>query len=115
MTIPFPSTPTTPAPETYSRLMSVPGHGYALFQPELDACHSKQYRMRGIGVGDVGVINIDGGFDFLFNVHSSRSDLNPPELPENFKMLQSVDISDDLCFSPGTHLLSLGVDQTGDS
>ena len=99
--------------ETYARLMSAHGHGYALYQPELDRFLPMAYRIKGVGIGDVGVIQ-DGSFDFLFNVCSSG--INPPELPYNFEMLQpvNIDISDGQYFSPGTHVFSLGVNQTGD-
>jgi hypothetical protein len=92
--------------EAYSSLMSALGHGHPLYQPELDRFLPTEYTMKGVGIGDVGVIQ-DGSFDYLFNVYTPQGGINPPQLPCNFEMLKPVNISDDQYFLPGTHVLSM--------
>ncbi|KAF9022897.1 hypothetical protein BDZ89DRAFT_956163, partial [Hymenopellis radicata] len=58
----------------YRRLLSRNGHGYPLWIPDPDENLPEAYRKDGISIGDVGLLTVDGGFDFLFNVHASAND-----------------------------------------
>jgi hypothetical protein len=75
-----------------------------------------EYQKRGVGVGDVGRITPDGGFDFMFNIDSSLASLvNPLTLPRNFETIPPVEIRSDPYFLPGESLLSDHVKQTKDT
>ena len=90
-------------------------HGYALYYPDPDSSLPVGYQRNGVRIGDVGIVTRDGNFEFLFNVCVQNGHNNPQELPNNFEMLESVDLSNRPYFQPGTHLLSNGVNQTNDS
>ncbi|KAM6503995.1 hypothetical protein JOM56_000938 [Amanita muscaria] len=68
--------------------------GYPLYIPEPDHGLSREYRKRGVRIGDVGSITPEGAFDFLFNIClPAGHPINPPELPNGFEMLPTSDIS----------------------
>lgn len=47
------------------------------------------YRKEGMHIGDVGVINLRGSFEFLFNIcHPADHPINVQGVPKNFKQLQ---------------------------
>jgi hypothetical protein len=62
-----------------------PGSGYPFYIPEPDENLPPQYRSEGIRIGDVGVINAGGGFDFLFNITRPADDpINLNRVPSGF-------------------------------
>ena len=60
--------------------------GYPLYDPKPFSELSKDYPRNGVNVGDVGFVRGDGSFDFLFNICSSKSMINPPDLPDGFSL-----------------------------
>jgi hypothetical protein len=67
----------------YARILLTRGHGYPLWVPE-PPTNIDGYAVEGARIGDVGVINYDGSFKFLFNIFLPRSHainvLAPPSL-----------------------------------
>ncbi|KAF8995329.1 hypothetical protein BDQ17DRAFT_1211610, partial [Cyathus striatus] len=54
--------------ELYARLLWIKGRGFPLWYPSPEANLPAEYRKNGIRIGDVGIINSSGQFDFLFNI-----------------------------------------------
>ena len=71
------------AADTYARILLAKRIGYPLWSPEPPNIPSG-YEIEGIRIGDVGIIDSDGQFDYLFNVCLRRENpLNrrsPPSL-----------------------------------
>lgn len=85
----------------YSKLLAAEGHGNALWVPEPDNNLPLESREKGVSIGDVGMLNVDGGFDFLFNVFLPASDpINARGVPENFEPLKLCG-EEDLAIQPG--------------
>jgi len=48
----------------------------------------KHFR-QGVGIGDVGILDTDGGFSYYFNIfHPSDDPIQTSELPRNFKPIE---------------------------
>ena len=58
--------------EVYARLLLPKGNGFPIWNPDPDHNLPDDYRQNGIRIGDVGIINRDGRWDFLFNICNSR-------------------------------------------
>ncbi|KAE9388140.1 hypothetical protein BT96DRAFT_836725 [Gymnopus androsaceus JB14] len=69
--------------------------GYPLWRPkDHDPRLPDIYKQDGIHIGDVGILDEFGGFDYLFNVcHPADHPLNEGRVPENFKLLE-IDYTD---------------------
>ncbi|KAK0215856.1 hypothetical protein EDD85DRAFT_443906 [Armillaria nabsnona] len=79
--------------EIYTRLLLQKEHGYPLWIPEPDGRLPEAYRGKGVGVGDVGILRNDGGFDYLFNACMSADDpINKGRVPEGFEPIICADI-----------------------
>ena len=66
--------------------------GYPLWVPQANTNTSKEYRSRGISIGDVGFFTESGEFDFLFSICLPADDpINPgqDELPDGFQPISS--------------------------
>lgn len=64
-------------------------HGFPLWSPQLDCSLHVDYRTNGVNVGDVGIITLDGGFDFLFNIWlPAAHPIQPPDLLHDFDALE---------------------------
>lgn len=83
------------ASEVYARLLLPKRLGFPLWNPTPDNNLPSEYRESGIGIGDVGIITMDGEFDFLFNI------CVPPDhpiniqygVPANFEHIGSIQTS----------------------
>jgi hypothetical protein len=53
--------------DVYARNLLVKSIGHPLWFPE-PSSYPPEYTRKGVGVGDVGVMSIEGHFDFLFNI-----------------------------------------------
>ncbi|KIL56457.1 hypothetical protein M378DRAFT_468977 [Amanita muscaria Koide BX008] len=93
--------------ERYIRSMLECNEGYPLYEPEPEP------NQEGVGIGDVGLVTEDGGFDFLFNVCPPADiSTNPAELPDDFEMLRSPEILVKTHFQSEARLFSNGVKRT---
>ena len=109
--------------EIYYRHLSVKALGYPLWMPEPNAGLPTQYQVKGVSIGDVGIITPSGSFDFLFNICLPVGDpINPEELPEHFTPidppLKPIDTLRQMEFKPYNYLASSSIERSqrdGDS
>ncbi|KAK0211869.1 hypothetical protein IW262DRAFT_1280255 [Armillaria fumosa] len=74
------------APVIYASLILPKGHGYPLWIPEPRSNHPN-----GTQIGDLGILNDDGGFTYLFNVCKGASDsINENRVPPGFEPLKNI-------------------------
>jgi len=69
------------------------GRGYPLWVLQANTNLSREYRSRGISIGDVGFITPSGEFDFLFNICLPADDpVNPGVdlVPDGFEPLKPL-------------------------
>jgi hypothetical protein len=102
--------------EIYERLLRRKGRGFALYVPEPNRRLPIAYQMKGVRIGDVGIVTADGGFSFLFNICVPHDDsINPRVLPEGFfplhPPLTDVDIVEFSRFKPGSYLASASIEK----
>ncbi len=76
-------TPSQRAPDIYASLLLPKGHGYPLWLPE-----PPSNLPSGTQIGDLGILNDDGGFTYLFNVCKDASDEN--RAPPGFEPLKGI-------------------------
>ena len=105
------STPFT-ASEVYAQLLLGQKRGYPLWNPKVEGSNNlpSEYKQHGIHIGDVGILNENGGFNPLFNTcHSWDHALNIRGVPPNFKVLE-INENDTLesprAFAPGSYVAS---------
>ncbi|KAF9002709.1 hypothetical protein BDQ17DRAFT_1306127 [Cyathus striatus] len=71
--------------ELYSRLLWSTDCGFPLWNPDADRNLPLEYRLKGISIGDVGILRSDGSFDFMFNVYLEANDpVNMNRVPNDF-------------------------------
>ncbi|KAF9061730.1 hypothetical protein BDP27DRAFT_323887 [Rhodocollybia butyracea] len=74
--------------ELYSQLLLPKKRGFPLWDPKPDMHLPSAYRAMGIGIGDVGYLDGDGTFNFLFNVCRLADDeSNVAGVPDGFRRL----------------------------
>jgi len=100
--------------DVYYRLLSSKKRGSPLWIPGTNKRLPIEYRRRGLGIGDVGVITERGFFDSLFNIclpcdHPLA--INPDKLPDNFYPLNISlsDIQEYSEFNQGSFLSSASI------
>ncbi|KAF9528877.1 hypothetical protein CPB83DRAFT_302907 [Crepidotus variabilis] len=65
------------------------GRGAPLWLPGPNLRLPKAYRLEGVRIGDVGIINESGGFSFLFNIFEHKdSEINRGKVPGGFEPLE---------------------------
>ncbi|KAJ3852422.1 hypothetical protein EV368DRAFT_16973, partial [Lentinula lateritia] len=80
--------------EVYARLLLPRKRGYPLWSPKPHQGLPEEYRRVGVRVGDVGILNELGGFDYLFNAClPADHPVNIGRVPPDFRHLQGVDVS----------------------
>ncbi|TFK34416.1 hypothetical protein BDQ12DRAFT_581555, partial [Crucibulum laeve] len=52
----------------YIRQMLTIREGYPLWHPTPSQMLPIEYRKEGVSIGDFGIVNSDGGFDYIFNI-----------------------------------------------
>ncbi|KZP32129.1 hypothetical protein FIBSPDRAFT_685746, partial [Athelia psychrophila] len=66
--------------------------GYPLYYPEPPANLPLENRKRGVSIGDVGIIKVDGKFQFAFNIFmrwtGTNDEINCFGVPDHFEPLQ---------------------------
>jgi hypothetical protein len=80
----------------YTRQLTSKDHGYPLWIPEPNENLPVEYKLKGTSIGDLGVINSRGGFDFLFNITRPADDpVNINGVPQGFSpvVVKHKDIS----------------------
>ncbi|KAF5348394.1 hypothetical protein D9758_010917 [Tetrapyrgos nigripes] len=62
------------AQETYALMLLHHGHGYPLWIPEPNNSLPPSTYAEGLRLGDVGLLTLNGGFDYLFNIFLDEND-----------------------------------------
>ncbi|GAV99971.1 Pkinase-domain-containing partial [Lentinula edodes] len=79
--------------EVYARLLLPRKRGYPLWLPKPHQGLPEEYRRVGVRIGDVGILNELGGFDYLFNAClPADHPVNIGRVPPDFRHLQGVDV-----------------------
>ncbi|KAJ6499779.1 hypothetical protein DFH09DRAFT_1035136, partial [Mycena vulgaris] len=73
--------------DTYTNLLLGKGYGYPLYIPE-PTTTPVEYHKHGVRVGDVGFLNDQGAFDYLFTIAAKKED------PRNELLLRDTHIKD---------------------
>lgn len=95
-----------PVSEMYSRVMQWYRQGYPLYSPGPGSDLPLEYRKKGVGIGDVGVITPDGAFHFFFNVDAFLdSAVNPSALPADFETIWVIEDMSSYHLYPGESLV----------
>ncbi|KAK0458210.1 uncharacterized protein EV420DRAFT_1643085 [Desarmillaria tabescens] len=72
----------------YTKELIHKGRGYPFWYPEPDSSASAEFKERGIYPGDVGILNNDGGFNFLFNIFGDANGrIDERRVPPGFQPL----------------------------
>lgn len=95
----------------YARFLMTRKRGYPLWRPkDHDSRLPDIYKQDGVHIGDVGILDEFGGFDYLFNAcHPADHPLNEGRVPGTFKLLEidhtdTREISQE--FEPGSYIES---------
>ncbi|KAF5375984.1 hypothetical protein D9757_008825 [Collybiopsis confluens] len=81
--------------ELYARLLLPRKKGYPLWRPKPDERLPEECRREGVRIGDVGILNELGGFDFLFNCCLPEDHpVNSGRVPADFRQIQGINESD---------------------
>uniref|UniRef100_A0A8H7XWW5 Uncharacterized protein n=1 Tax=Psilocybe cubensis TaxID=181762 RepID=A0A8H7XWW5_PSICU len=71
--------------QVYEQHLLQKGRGHPLWIPQPNIHLPTPYRVKGVCIGDVGIITSDGAFDFLFNICLSATDpIHSGQLPAGF-------------------------------
>ncbi|KAJ3510782.1 hypothetical protein NLJ89_g4478 [Agrocybe chaxingu] len=105
------------APGLYSRAFLGMGIGYPIWEPSAHLDVPESRRMRGVSIGDVGIVDNNGNFAFGFNIyHSSEDSINLGCTPPDFVPLDFPEppqqVRDEGHFPPKTVLASKTVEVT---
>ncbi|KAF9073635.1 hypothetical protein BDP27DRAFT_1215769, partial [Rhodocollybia butyracea] len=85
--------------------------GYPLWKPKAYTSRLPEiYKQEGVHIGDVGMLNESGGFDYLFNAcHPANDPLNIGRVPPGFKPMD-IDyddiVDDEREYGPSSHIPS---------
>ncbi|CAA7271121.1 unnamed protein product [Cyclocybe aegerita] len=106
-----------PVAGSYSRTLLGLGFGYPIWEPLANLDVPEPHQMRGVSIGDVGIVSATGNFAYGFNIfHSSEDPINLGCTPPNFVPLEFPEPSqltrDDAHFPPMTILSSRTVEVT---
>ena len=81
----------------YTDLLLSKELGYPLYYPE-PYRNALRRGWSGVGIGDVGIINSDGGFDFQFNVIKKPDVLSDPTSDEPVSVANGLPLHPELSF-----------------
>ncbi|PPQ64815.1 hypothetical protein CVT26_002647 [Gymnopilus dilepis] len=101
--------------ESFCRSLLLAGHGFPIWRPSGNLAMPIEYRMEGVNIGDVGIIDEGGSFKFYFNIflpsgHPIHKRIVPREFRPIEPALQPDEVVRDLnYFEPGKIIASKGV------
>ncbi|KDR69316.1 hypothetical protein GALMADRAFT_77705 [Galerina marginata CBS 339.88] len=88
--------------ETYSHALLLHGHGFPIWHPPGDIGKPVEYLQKGVRIGDVGVIDKDGIFDFRFNIFLTPDDpVHARSAPREFKPINPPLHHSEVKYDPG--------------
>ncbi|KAJ7887806.1 hypothetical protein B0H14DRAFT_1220735 [Mycena olivaceomarginata] len=94
----------------YSNLLLSQGRGFPLYRPEPINLPT-EYQRKGVAIGDVGTVTVEGDFDFFFNIYLSANDRINANVPADFvplSLYHSGDIKK-YSFNPGNHVSTASI------
>ncbi|KAF9074103.1 hypothetical protein BDP27DRAFT_1196454, partial [Rhodocollybia butyracea] len=97
--------------EVYARMLLLRKKGYPLWKPKSDERLPEEYKREGVRIGDVGILNEFGGFDYLFNACLPQDHpVNEGRVPQGFRQLHDINVDDTIGslkeYGPGSHVAS---------
>jgi len=104
--------------EGYSRSLLFSGNGFPVWYPGGDLGKSIEYLQKGLGIGDVGILDREGIFDFCFNIFLPPEDpIHSHSVPREFQPILPPPSSSEISyipdhFKPGEAITSKGVQAT---
>jgi hypothetical protein len=104
--------------EAYSRSLLLSGNGFPVWYPGGDLGKSVEYLQKGLSIGDVGILDREGIFDFWFNIFLPLDDpIHSHSVPREFQPIQPPLIPSEIAylpdyFKPGDVVTSKGVKVT---
>ena len=104
--------------EAYSRSLLLSGNGFPVWYPGGDLGKSIEYLQKGLSIGDVGILDREGIFDFWFNIFLPLDNpIHSHSVPREFQPIQPPPIPSEITclpdyFKPGDVVTSKGVKVT---
>lgn len=104
--------------EAYSRSLLLCGNGFPVWYPGGDLGKSVEYLQKGLSIGDVGILDREGIFDFWFNIFLLPDDpIHSHSVPREFQPIQPPPMASEIAyvpdyFKPGDVVTSKGVQVT---
>jgi len=87
--------------EAYSRSLLLSGNGFPVWYPGGDLGKSVEYLQKGLSIGDVGILDREGIFDFWFNIFLPLDDpIHSHSVPREFQPIQPPPISSEIAYLP---------------
>jgi hypothetical protein len=101
----------------YSNLLLSQGRGFPLYRPEPQINLPAQYQWKGVAIGDVGTVTVEGDFDFFFNIYLPPEDPINTDAPGDFVPLSAYPLRDIRHYDvvPGDHVSTASIDETSGS
>ncbi|KAJ7320969.1 hypothetical protein DFH08DRAFT_384897 [Mycena albidolilacea] len=98
----------------YSNLLLSQGRGFPLYRPEPINLPA-EYQQKGVAIGDVGTVTVEGDFDFFFNIYLSANDRINANVPADFVPLSPYHSEDikKYSFNPGNHVSTASIYKMG--
>jgi hypothetical protein len=90
----------------YSNLLLNQGRGFPLYRTQPQNRFPEEYQRKGIAIGDVGTVTVEGDFNFFFNIYLEANDPINVKVPQDFVQLSAYSSGDiiDYDFDPGDHV-----------
>lgn len=96
--------------ESYSRSFLFTGNGFPIFKVARDLNRPTEYLERGVGIGDVGIMDPRGDFIFAFNIFADPDDpIHSQDIPAEFQQYphpEPTDITVTKDFLPSGSVIS---------
>ncbi|KAF5312616.1 hypothetical protein D9619_002401 [Psilocybe cf. subviscida] len=115
-----PPRPRRESPDVYVDCLMTESRGYPLWIPSPNRSLPILNRTLGVSIGDVGVLTLEGGFDFLFNIfHDATHPINAAVgVPDTFIPFTpaptAVDIQQFVEWNAGSFLADASIDRVDD-
>jgi hypothetical protein len=88
-----------------------------LYRPEPQINLPAQYQWKGVAIGDVGTVTVEGDFDFFFNIYLPPEDPINTDAPGDFVPLSAYSSGDIRHYNivPGDYVSTASIDKMSGS